>query len=354
MGKQKNTELNFLYQDEKNKDKKKRKKQYKGKEKSKQIEKRADKISAQNNEKFNFDNEIVIGVTRIPKENVKQNSKKRKVNDTNSKKIANNQQTNKSNKKKTKKTVKSKNRNAIIVKGIIKWTTLLIALAISIIFFMMSPLFNVAEIEIQGCEKIAEDTIISLSQLKLGENIYQISNKQIKKNIKENSYIQQVDIKRKLPNKIIISIQERKPTYMLEYANSFAYINNQGYILEISQEKLEVPIIIGYETKDEEIKEGNRLCDTDLSRLEMVLKIVESANSNGIGNCITRINIQDKQSYILMLEEEKKIVYLGDASNLSNRMLYLKAILTEEKGAEGEIFVDGDLNKEKAYFRMKE
>ena len=219
---------------------------------------------------------------------------------------------------------------------------------------MMSPLFNIAEIQVVGNEKIQTDTIISLSRITLGDNIYKTSIKQIEQNIKENAYVQEVNIKRKLPNKIAITVKERKTTYMLEYANSFAYINNQGYILEISQEKLQVPIIVGYSTKEEEIKPGNRLTYEDLEKLETVLRILDSANSNGIRNLITRINIQDKQNYTLIMEEAKKIVYLGDASNLSNRMIYLKAILAGEEGIEGEIFVGGDLNKEKAFFRKKE
>lgn len=247
--------------------------------------------------------------------------------------------------------ISRKNR---IVKTVAKWTVLVIALFVSIIFFMMCPLFDLVEIQIVNNDKVSSETIISLSGIKIGENIYKNSTKQIQKNIKQNAYIESVKIDRKLPNKILIKIKERKATFILEYANSYAYINNQGYILEITQEKLNLPIIAGYVTNAEEIKEGSRLVYEDLEKLETVLKIIESANSNGISELITKIDIQDKQNYILVLENEKKTVYLGDASNLSNRMLYLKAVLEEEKNIEGEIFINGDLHKEVVYFRKKE
>jgi hypothetical protein len=35
-------------------------------------------------------------------------------------------------------------------------------------------------------------------------------------------------------------------------------------------------------------------------------------------------------------------------------MLYLKAVIDDTKGLEGEIFINGDLVKEKAYFRQAE
>lgn len=377
MDKPKNTELNFLYLDEedtKNKKVKHKTKIHPKNQKSQKVSRRAGAESApEKEETFNFDNEIVIGVTKIQKENDKYNNKKqtnKKKKQNQSKNIATkeNKQNQSKNKRKqkeimkqetnrTKKKVKKEkieNKKSRFIKAIVKWTILLSMLIISFIFFMMSPLFNVLEIEVTGNEKINSDTVISLSKIEVGENIYKTSKKKIVRNIKENAYIQDVSIKRNLPNKIVINIKERKTTYMLEYANSYAYINNQGYILEITQEKIDVPIIMGYATKEEDIKAGNRLCDEDLEKLETVLKIVEAANGNEIGKFITKINIQNKQNYIIIMEEKKKTVYLGDASNLSNRIPLLKKILIDEEGVEGEIFINKDLNKQKAFFRKKE
>lgn len=368
MSKQKNTELNFLYMDEQKNTKKKKNVKKKNIVKAKQKNTRAGKESARESNTFNFDNEIVIGVTKIPdvKNSVTNNKKKvkTKVKDKNIKKkntkidSSNNRRTRKNTdniyKTKTKQNSKNNKRKNVIIKGIIKWTILLSALIAAFIFFMMSPLFNLAEIQVANNEKISTDTIISLSKLTIGDNIYKTSINKIKKNIKQNAYIESVEVKRKLPNIIQVNVKERKTTYNLEYANSFVYINNQGYILDILENKLDVPIIEGYTTSGENMIVGNRLNDEDLEKLGTVLKIMESASMNEISNLITKINISDKQNYIIVLEGEKKTVYLGDASNLSTRMLYLKAILVEERGIEGEIFVNGDLNKSNVYFRRKE
>ena len=67
---------------------------------------------------------------------------------------------------------------------------------------------------------------------------------------------------------------------------------------------------------------------------------------------VKSIDISDKNEYSIYLEEEKKKVYLGDNTNLSNKMLYVNAIIEEEKGKAGEIFANGDLNnKFRVYFR---
>lgn len=387
MKKQKNEELNFLYMNEKYQDKPKKKNKEKLRKSIKENKKDsvksnnsskkrnkkvnnigADPISAPQNDKFNFDNEIIIGVTRIPDENKKkrksnktknkskQNSKERtSSSNSNKKEVAKNSINSERNKKRTKKKVAKKTtKKARIIKGIIKWTILLSALIASFIYFMSSPLFNLASIEVVNNEKISTDTIKSLSELKIGENIYNFSSKKVEQNIKQNAYIEKAEISRKLPNKVILTVKERQVTYQLEYANSYAYINNQGYILEISEQKEEVPIITGYTTEQNEIEAGNRLNSEDLEKLETVLKIMKSATLNDVDKLITKIDIKNKQKYILILENENKMAYIGDASNLSNRMLYLKAIIEDTRGLKGEIFINGELNKKDAYFRKSE
>ncbi len=217
----------------------------------------------------------------------------------------------------------------------------------------MSPIFNIKNIVVSNNKAITAEEIISLSGITIEENLFKIRLGQVQKNIKENAYIENVQIKRKLPSELQIIVEERTPTYMLEFVNSFVYINNQGYMLEVSENKLEVPIIIGYETSLEEIKAGSRLCKNDLYKLETVLSIMETANSYEIGNYITKISIADKNNYTLILEEEKKTVYLGDASNINTRIMYLKEIIELEKGIESEVFINGDINEDDVYTREK-
>lgn len=277
-------------------------------------------------EKYNIDDEIVIGL------NVKDISK------------VNIQKAN------TKKIPKKDNKAS----KIIKYLSILFLIIIAILLFFMSPIFNIEEIRINGNNIITTNEYIELSNLKIGQNIYKTSKKQIKSNIKKNAYVEKVYVSRKLPNIVEITIQERERTFMLELENNeYAYINNQGYILEKDYNKLDYVTITGFSTKIENIIVGNRLCDEDLKRLENVLKIVDAAQISNLAQYITKIDIQDKSNYKLILEGEKKTVYLGDITSISTRMLYLKAILEKEKGIEGEVFINGNVNTDKAYFREK-
>ena len=200
---------------------------------------------------------------------------------------------------------------------------------------------------------MTQETIISLSGIELEQNTFKISKSKVEQAIKTNAYIDSVKIKRKLPDTIEIQVVERKPAYMLTLGNAYVYMNTQGYLLEISQEKLELPIITGILTPEDQIQEGNRLYAEDLQKLSNVIQIMDSANNNDIGKLITKVNISNKQDYVLELKSEKKNVHVGDTSDLSTKMLYVKKVLQNEKKKEGDIFVNTDLSTKGAVFREK-
>ena len=244
-------------------------------------------------------------------------------------------------------------RKRRIVFRIVKWTSLCAILIGGGIYFLLSTLFNIKTITVTGNSKLTEEELISLSGIQLEENTFQVQTTKTQEKIKQNAYVDTVNISRKLPNEIVIEITERTPTFMLTLGNAYVYMNNQGYLLEVAQNALELPIITGFQTKEEDIIPGNRLVAEDLQRLDQVLQIMKSAESNGIKDLITEINVENKQDYVLELKKEKKTVHLGDTSNLSTKMLYVISILEENKNVEGEILVNTDLNNKGAIFRRK-
>lgn len=382
--KTKEQELDMFYNEGNNK-----------KAKYKMKKKKVDKVKTEQNDKFSFDNEIVIGVTRKeePKKQVakkKSNNKNNKKNNTkksNNKKIYNaknknsnsdimNSTNNKTNnikakninkKKASKKTIakkpinnnitpeqqekiiKKRNRN----KRIIKISLLFILFVIVILCAMFSPLFNIKAIEVNGNKIVTKNEIISLSKIQIEENSFKLSKSKIKKQIKENAYIQDVKITKKLPSTILIEIEEREPAYLLEYAGSYVVIDKQGYMLEIKTEKISLPVIQGEVTETSNFMVGNRLCTEDLERLAIISKIIELAKVNDIYTIITGIDISNKENIKLIFETEAKVAYLGDSTNMNTKILMIKSILEKEEGKPGEIFLNFDLNKKNPIFRER-
>lgn len=325
---------------------------YESKKEKKIKKKKADKKSAskaeqsgQAEKKKKYEDEIIIGVTRLPDRKEIHNKKEKKAKTTiiPKKTIPKN--------KKTKEIKNTKPNNAKPKSKKIKMLIISILVLIAIIAAMLSPLFNIKNIQVVGNTILSSEEIISLSGIKTEENMFKVMKLKTIDRIKENAYINEVAIHKKLPNTIEIQVKERKPSFMLEYGNGYVYLSNQGYMLEISSIKKDIPTILGTTTSKENYKPGNRLNKDDLEKLGTVIKIMAVAKTHNIENLITTIDISNSDNYTLRLEQEKKTVYLGDCSYLETRMSSLMSILENEKDIEGEIFINMNINTRKPYFR---
>lgn len=355
--------IDLFYLDDENDNKKKTKR------KSKSKNSNVPKKTVKQDNIIDLDNEIIIGLTPKPekkqpkspkKENVKPKQKKNSSKKPTTKQPKNQQQ--EQTKKQPKQEViknnpKKPKKNRIKFK-ILKWTGIFIILIALVVLFMLSPIFNVKQIKVEGLQKLLEEDIVNLSQIQLEENMFKIKISDVVKKIEENTYVGTATITRELPKTIKITIKEREPKYIIETTNGCAYIDRTGHVLEISGEKLELPVLIGYTTSNENIidfQNTKKLSDEDCKKIEVINSIEEAAKNNDVLKYITSIDMTDIKNIILNLESEQKVAYLGDASNANLRILYLKKIIEEEAGKIGGIYINGDLHtmKPKPYFREK-
>lgn len=306
------------------------------------------KVKNEDNKVINLDNEIIIGLT--PKKEEPKTTKKR-INKKNvgagpvSSRKTNSKNNQTKNTKIKKNNTKNKKKNKII-----KWIILLLLLLTAIGFFMMSSVFNIKQIIVTNNSKVSSEEIINLSTLTPGINMFKTTNNVIRNNLKVNPYIENVKVKRNINGTVTLEVEERKATYILKFANAYVYINNQGYMLEMSESPLELPMITGFETPAEQINEGNRLVVEDLKKLEDVIKIMETAKNISMDKLITSIDITDRANYKLTITSEGKTVQFGDCSNINIKLLKVQAVMEKEKGVEGEIYFQ-DL--EKTVFKEK-
>ena len=297
------------------------------------------------NNKFNFDDDYIIGFSNSSEQT---KGKKKTNNKKREKKVPTNNKTQrpKMNEKKNK------------AKGVTVKIILIIILFVGAgCFLCLSPMFRLEKIVVENNEVIPADTISSLSKIELYKNIFLVDKKKAIKNIEKNSYINSVKVSRQLPNTVKITVEERKEKYLVEFAEGkYAIIDGQGYILAITNELKELPILVGVKTSTEDlinIKNNKaRLWDEDLRKLNVVANIMETAKNYEVGSIITKIDIANTSNIKLVLESEQKTVYIGAGNELNSKIQFLKEILAREKGIKGEVYLNRSLTAEEpGYFR---
>lgn len=214
-------------------------------------------------------------------------------------------------------------------------------------FLFVSPVFNITEIQVENASKISANTYISLSEIKLGENIFRISKSKVRSAITKESYVEEVEIKRKLPGTVSIIVTERTPKYVIEKNGGiYMYIDKNGYYLEDSMETLDFPIIRGTLTDIYKLNPGDRILQEDLEKFNDLIKITDGIKNHNIEQKLSTIDISDDNNYKIEFTSEKKKIMLGDTSNLSTKMEWIRYFMEETKTQAGTIY----LNTENVYF----
>ena len=269
-----------------------------GKESHNKIEVKAPKETeykrVPNTQGFNFEREIVIGVnnkrnleddenrkSNRKRKNKNLNKKKNKdtVNNKNrvkeiNKKQKNNIKKNSNNKKNGKNNfynsenidilnkINQKKEKKNKVKRTLTKVFLFLVLCIAVIVMaLVTPIFNITQINVEGNSRVSTTSIINLAEINLGQNLFRNNKKKVIKNIKENSYIEEATMKRILPGTIQIKITEREIEYQIKLISSYIYIDKSGNILENSETKANVMFIEGYSTSEEALINEKKLND---------------------------------------------------------------------------------------------
>lgn len=223
---------------------------------------------------------------------------------------------------------------------------LLLIIIIGITMFLIkSPYFALVDVEIKGNSQLTNEKIYTQSGLELGKSIFSSLDIVTKVRLKQNGYIEDAKVSKKLPNIIQIEVKERQKSFQIKTpTNYYIYIDEQGYIIDCLQEKENLIVITGMEITEENIDQKKRLENDDLNtKMENILHIKEETEQIGIYEKITEIDVENE--YILKLENDGITINLGDCTDLKNKMYYVKTILEKEAGNTGTININGNLNE---------
>lgn len=317
------------------------------------------KHESDSDELFNLNEEIVIGInSKKDNEKNKKKEKRKKEKETINAKTKSNKDEYVNVKKHEKVTnIKSKSDNSEYKKEkkkshkVLKIFFVIFLLILIIVLLLLSPVFSISKISVENNVRVSSEEIISLSGIKTGENTFKYINFDMIEKIKENPYIEDVKITRKYPDEIVISVTEREPEFCLKFGESFVYIDNQGYILEITSEDFGVPEIIGYKTEITNESVSSRLNKEDLENLQNIIDVYECIENNGIADKVINFTIEDNRLVIGLVEN--KVAYLENFTNINIKILSLKVILERTEGKAGEINLDGQGTDSSAVFKEK-
>ncbi|MGB9919206.1 MAG: cell division protein FtsQ/DivIB [Moorellales bacterium] len=104
-------------------------------------------------------------------------------------------------------------------------------LALTLWFFARSDLWGLRTIEVRGNTALSSEEIIRLSNLILGQNLWGIDKEAVRENLLRHPRVREVTLRRRLPDTVVLEVQERIPLGVIPAAGAYWEVDREGRVL---------------------------------------------------------------------------------------------------------------------------
>lgn len=120
---------------------------------------------------------------------------------------------------------------------------IVLALIAGALIVMHLDRFDINGIAVIGNQRISDEEIETISQIEYGKSIFDVHPLIAQRRIKENLYIEKVNVNRKFPNKVEIIVKEKKYISQLKKDKQYVVIDGEGTVIEVLKKPAEVTLI---------------------------------------------------------------------------------------------------------------
>ncbi|MGN1032550.1 MAG: cell division protein FtsQ/DivIB [Intestinibacter sp.] len=206
---------------------------------------------------------------------------------------------------------KNKPRRKIRINRLITLLLFIFMICFGLVVFIRSDFFSLKYIKIVNNNILTKSDINQLSKITIGKNIFTYDLKKIESNIKENPYIENVFIKRKFPNSLIIDVREKNIMCVLKDKNeNYYYVDkNMEYIDKINIDDIEdnyTIVGVDFEVDNKQIHYKNK------DDKKYLISLMENIKKHGLDKRISKIDFFDKNKIDISIGEAMKVIVLKD------------------------------------------
>lgn len=240
-----------------------------------------------------------------------------------------------------------KRRKKIRIKRYI--TIIVILIAVVVTLCLKLSYFNIKDIKVLNNRNIGSEEIKKLSQINLGENIFYLNLRKSRTAILSNPYILKADIKRKLPNKINIYVEERTAVFYVKQNEKYLVIDEKGIVLEEKNSISGMKLIKleGFEGKN--YKVGEVLDNSDVRKLKIINDITKLIKSLKDG--IPEPSIVDiKDLTDIKLYYGNIMIKIGTSDELQEKINKAINILVDNKLIDKKGYIDVSFKGSPVFF----
>ena len=157
---------------------------------------------------------------------------------------------------------------------------LIICVCVALYFILHIDYFTIDGIAVVGNQAISDEEVLKRSELSVGDNIFDAHPWLTERKIKRNLYIEEADVKRKLPNHIEITVKERSGKAQIKMDDQFVIIDHSGLVLEVADQEQKATLLEGITVKSAELNDDIIVGETN--RYNKAMNLVKLAEEGDL------------------------------------------------------------------------
>jgi cell division protein FtsQ len=227
-----------------------------------------------------------------------------------------------------------------LVTGRVVSLLLLLASLGGLAYIFTAPQFTVQRVHVDGAQVIETDAIVSLADAN-NRSIWFVDTQQIVERLQTNAYIEQAQAYVMLPDRLVISVSERRPEVRWQVNGARYLVDRDGRVLGVDgTAPLSNTLVI--DDRSNRPLEPNDTVDAASLRLGQALAVrlpgelnIQPASISWAGN-----------TGIFVTTSDQRTVVFGDDTNLNDKLQVLNVLLSD-----GTPFTYLDLRPSTPYYR---
>lgn len=204
-----------------------------------------------------------------------------------------------------------------------------VALVVACVVF-----FRVNEVTVSGNQRYTAQQIVEASGIKLGDNLITLSKSRVAGNlIAKLPYVRSITIDRKLPDGLLITVEEHVAAAAVSDGESWWYVAAQGKLLERVDDPGTVMRVTGLTAADPMVSDDIQVEQDEENTLSYVLALLTELEARGmLGQC-TALDCTAAAS--ITLDYDIYHVKLPRRSDYSQYLALFQGALTSDRMPQG-------------------
>ena len=108
-------------------------------------------------------------------------------------------------------------------------------------WLLTTPRFGVLSVEVRGVSRVSSETILTVAAIPRGANIFRLDTTGVTGRVESLAEIRRADVVRELPNRVVISVEERRP-FTLVHGGRLHWMDEEGRLLGTPAEAVTSPL----------------------------------------------------------------------------------------------------------------